>query len=192
MAGSSTHRQGASTLKSVTRGPTSRRSARRNSQPARPAPEPAARGRAPARPLVRRVQIAEVREGGAAVARSLPDRRHAAAPALREGRDEPCEPGVLGTAHVDAGSSSARLTQAGRTECKKSKLRPMPIFTGAALLACRGHETKVPRPSYISPPDSSDIGALRTLALPHSCGMGPDFWGARQIDGSRTTRATCG
>ena len=57
----------------------------------------------------------------------------------------------------------------------------MTIFTGAALLACRGHETKVPRPSYISPPDSSDIGPLRTLALRHSCGISPDFWGVRQI-----------
>jgi hypothetical protein len=58
------------------------------------------------------------------------------------------------------------------------------IFTGAALLACRGHETKVPRPSYVSPPDSSDIDALRTLALRHSCGITPDFWGVRQIHGS--------
>ena len=65
----------------------------------------------------------------------------------------------------------------------------MTIFTGAALLACRGHETKVPRPSYISPPDSSCIGVLPTRALRHSCGMSPDVWGVRQIHGSR---ATCG
>jgi len=56
------------------------------------------------------------------------------------------------------------------------------IFTGAALLACRGHETKVPRPSYISPPDSSDIDALPTLALRHWCGTRPDFRGVRIAD----------
>ena len=83
------------------------------------------------------------------------------------------------------GSRSASSRRAGRTESRGRKLRPVTIFTGAALLACRGHETKVPRPSYISPPDSSDIGVLRTLALRHSCGIGPDFWGVRQIHGSR-------
>ena len=73
----------------------------------------------------------------------------------------------------EAISGRAELNLRGRT------LRPVTIFTGAALLACRGHETKVPRPSYISPPDSSDIGALRTLALRRSCGISPDFWGVR-------------
>ena len=55
------------------------------------AAEPPARGRTPARPSLRRARIAEVREGRAALARALPDRELAEAPALRGDHGGACE-----------------------------------------------------------------------------------------------------